>query len=79
MENIQRDNCSTKIDIVHDVQGHANVRKWELADTDGYTRLNHVTQLHVSSKGHDSIYARGNAPFGGNLHSLLAIGRCKRK
>jgi hypothetical protein len=54
--------------IVLYLQGHANVKNGELADTDGYMRLNRVVQLHESGKWYDSTYARSNAPYGENMH-----------
>ena len=54
--------------IVIYVQGHANVKKGEFADTDCYMRLNRVVQLYESGKWYDSNYARSNAPYGVNLH-----------
>ena len=40
----------------------------ELADTDCYTRLNRVVQLHETGKWYDPNSPRSNAPFGENLH-----------
>ncbi|PKN52141.1 MAG: hypothetical protein CVU55_08790 [Deltaproteobacteria bacterium HGW-Deltaproteobacteria-13] len=54
--------------IVLYLLGQANVRKGELADTDCYTRLNRVIQLHESGKWYDSVLTRSNAPFGEHLH-----------
>ncbi len=50
------------------MQGRWCVQKGELADTDCYTRLNRVVQLHESGKWYDSNYPRSNVPFGENLH-----------
>lgn len=50
------------------IGGLASVRKGELADTDCYTHLNRVIQLHETGKWYNSLNPRSNAPYGESMH-----------
>jgi len=50
------------------ISGNSSVRKGDLCDTDGYTRLNRVIQLQETGKWYDSVNARSNAPYGESMH-----------
>jgi hypothetical protein len=56
------------LSIALSMQGRWSIDKGEFADSDCYTHLNRVVQLHDTGKWYDSVLARSNAPFGENLH-----------
>ncbi len=50
------------------MNGRWYISRGELADSDCYTRLNRVVQLHETGKWYETDLAKSNAPYGEHLH-----------